>query len=158
MDGNLYDGTGALSDGSHVLRIEATDEMGHTSTKEVTFVLDTIAPNIIITGAEDGAVLKDATKVTVSVELDGDFLDYVKVNGKAYAVSGNECQIDIDKRGRYTLEAAASDGAGNKSSMEIHFSYGRGLLWMIIGGVVILIGLLAGFLALLGKRKKESNE
>lgn len=158
MDGNLYDGTGALSDGSHVLRIEATDEMGHTSTKEVTFVLDTIAPNIIITGAEDGAVLKDATKVTVSVELDGDFLDYVKVNGKAYAVSGNECQIDIDKRGRYTLEAAASDGAGNKSSTEIHFSYGRGLLWMIIGGVVILIGLLAGFLALLGKRKKESNE
>ncbi|MBR3042727.1 MAG: Ig-like domain repeat protein [Eubacterium sp.] len=157
MDGNLYDGSGALSDGAHVLRIEATDEMGHTSTREVSFILDTIAPNIIVTGAEDGAVLKDAGKVTVSVELDDDYLDYVKLNGETIAVSGNECVLEIDKRGRYKLEAAASDGAGNKSSIEMQFSYGHTFLWMILGIAAVLVVAIAAILAFLSKQKKSGH-
>ncbi|MBO4864414.1 MAG: Ig-like domain repeat protein [Eubacterium sp.] len=152
MDGALYDGGTALADGTHVLRIEATDEMGHKSVREFTFVLDTIAPNIIITGAEDGAVLKDATKVNVSVELDEDYLDYVTVNGESLVVSDRQAEVQIDKRGRYTLVAAASDGAGNKSEVTIKFSYGRRFLWLIIGGIAALV-LLGGLLLLLGKRR-----
>ena len=54
MDGALYDGTSEIADGSHVLRVEAIDELGHKSFKEVTFVLDTKGPNIIISNVEDG--------------------------------------------------------------------------------------------------------
>ena len=154
MDGALYDGSGALSDGTHVFKIEATDEMGHTSVKEVTFILDTMAPNIIVTGAENGTVLKNDTKVTVSVELDDDYLDTVSLNGQAVAISGNQAEINIDKHGRYTLKATASDGAGNKSSTEIKFSYGHRLLWFIIGGVAILIVILAALLLLRSKNSK----
>ncbi len=156
MDGVEYDGVSALADGTHVFRIEATDEMGHKSVKEFTFVLDTMAPNIIVTGAEDGAYLKDATIVEVSVELDDDYIDYVKVNGEAVAVSDNKCQINVDKRGKYTIEAAASDDAGNKSSLDMTFHYGNKLIWLIIGGAVILIGALIAFL-IAAKRRKDDR-
>ncbi len=155
MDGVEYDGSTSLPDGTHVFKIEATDEMGHTSIKEVTFVLDTMGPNIIVTGAEDKANLKDATQVGVSVELDGDFLDYVTVNGEAVAVSDNKCEINVNKRGKYNLKAAASDEAGNKTEIDINFRYGSGWLWLLfVGGGVILLAII---LLLLLKRRKTDE-
>ena len=113
-----------------------------------------IPPNIIITGVEDGTVLKDATKVTVSVELKDDYLDYVTVNGESLVCSDGQAEVQIDKRGRYTLVAAASDGAGNKTEVTIKFSYGRTLLWLIIAGAAVLLAAI-GFFIILGKRRND---
>jgi hypothetical protein len=145
LDGALYDGTSDIEDGSHVLKVEATDELGHSSSKEVTFVLDSKAPNIIVMNVEEGDNLLESTDITVTVELDEDSLDTVTLNDKSIDIANNEGKITVNTKGDYVLNATAHDEAGNVSSVEIKFSYGKqtNLLFIgIIAGAAILLLLL----------------
>ncbi|MEE3399217.1 MAG: Ig-like domain-containing protein, partial [Eubacterium sp.] len=156
MDGSLYDGTTEIADGSHVLRVEAVDELGHKSYKEVTFVLDTKGPNIIISNVEDGDRLLESTEVTVTVEIDEDLLDTVSLNDKSVTVSENKATFTINSKGKYRINATAHDEAGNTSSTEIEFTFGKQaniLLIAIIAGVAIILLII---LMLLIKRRREN--
>lgn len=156
LDGALYDGTSEIADGSHVLRVEATDELGHKSFKEVTFVLDSKGPNIIVSNVEEGDRLLEATEVTVTVELDEDILDAVQLNGKTIEVNDNKAVLTIDQKGNYKLAAAAHDEAGNNTTAEVNFTFGKQTNLMIIGiiaGVAILLLIL--LLLLLRRRRDE---
>lgn len=156
LDGALYDGTSDIGDGSHVLKIEATDELGHTSSKEVTFVLDTIGPNIIVTNVESGDNLLESTDITVTVELDEDTLDSVQLNGETIEMKDNQGSFTVSERGSYELTATAHDEAGNKSSIDIEFTFGKQtnlVLVGIIAGILILLLIL-----LLVWRRKRANE
>lgn len=156
MDGSLYDGTTEIADGSHVLRVEAVDELGHKSYKEVTFVLDTKGPNIIISNVEDGDRLLESTEVTVTVEIDEDLLDTVSLNDKSVTVSDNKATFTINSKGKYRINATAHDEAGNTSSTEIEFTFGKQaniLLIAIIAGVAIILLII---LMLLIKRRREN--
>ena len=156
MDGSLYDGTTEIADGSHVLRVEAVDELGHKSYKEVTFVLDTKGPNIIISNVEDGDRLLESTEVTVTVEIDEDILDTVSLNDKSVTVSENKATFTINSKGKYRINATAHDEAGNTSSTEIEFTFGKQaniLLIAIIAGVAIILLII---LMLLIKRRREN--
>ena len=156
MDGSLYDGTSDVEDGSHVLKIEATDELGHTTTKEVTFVLDSRGPNIIISNVEDGDNLLDSTEVIVTVELDEDSLDTVMLNDKAVEVKDNQAKLTVNKKGKYTLSATAHDEAGNASSAEIKFTFGKQTNLLLIGIIAgILILLLLALLVIIRRRKND---
>ena len=156
MDGSLYDGTSDVEDGSHVLKIEATDELGHTTTKEVTFVLDSRGPNIIISNVEDGDNLLDSTEVIVTVELDEDSLDTVMLNDKAVEVKDNQAKLTVNKKGKYTLSATAHDEAGNASSAEIKFTFGKQTNLLLIGIIAgILILLLLALLVVVRRRKND---
>lgn len=156
MDGSLYDGTSDVEDGSHVLKIEATDELGHTTTKEVTFVLDSRGPNIIISNVEDGDNLLDSTEVIVTVELDEDSLDTVMLNDKAVEVKDNQAKLTVNKKGKYTLSATAHDEAGNASSAEIKFTFGKQTNLLLIGIIAgILILLLLALLVVIKRRQKD---
>ena len=157
LDGALYDGTSDIEDGSHVLKVEATDELGHSSSKEVTFVLDSKAPNIIVMNVEEGDNLLESTDITVTVELDEDSLDTVTLNDKAINIANNEGKITVNEKGDYVLNATAHDEAGNVSSVEIKFSYGKqtNLLFIgIIAGAAILLLLL--LLVFLRRRRNEN--
>ncbi len=155
LDGVEYDGVSPIEDGSHVLKVEAVDEMGHKSSKEVTFVLDSKGPNIIVSNVEDQDVFYEAKDIGVSVQLDEDMLDEVQLNGSAVTVTDNQATMKIDKKGDYTLTAKAHDEAGNESSISIKFTFGSEMnLWMIIGiagGIILLLLIL-----LLIIRKKRS--
>ena len=156
LDGVEYDGMSDIEDGTHVLKIVATDEMDHTTTKEYTFLLDTKGPNIIVSGVEEGQKLIESTDVSVSVQLDEDTLDNVQLNGQAIDLADNEAKFTVSKKGSYTLTATAHDEAGNDSSIEMHFNYRGKFNWiplLIIGGGVLLIALI---LLLLLRRRKES--
>lgn len=157
LDGALYDGTSDIEDGSHVLKVEATDELGHSSSKEVTFVLDSKAPNIIVMNVEEGDNLLESTDITVTVELDEDSLDTVTLNDKAINIANNEGKITVNEKGDYVLNATAHDEAGNVSSVEIKFSYGKqtNLLFIgiIAGAAILLLLLLLVFL----RRRRENN-
>ncbi|MCR5225982.1 MAG: hypothetical protein K6E27_02060 [Eubacterium sp.] len=157
MDGSLYDGTSEIADGSHVLRVEAVDELGHKSFKEVTFVLDTKAPNIIISNVEDGDRLLESTDVTVTVEIDEDILDTVSLNDKSVTVTDNKATLTINSKGKYRINATAHDEAGNTSSTEIEFSFGKQMnikLIAIIAGAAIL--LLAILLEIIKRRRDNA--
>ncbi|MBO5609179.1 MAG: Ig-like domain repeat protein [Eubacterium sp.] len=155
LDGVEYDGVSPIEDGSHVLKVEAVDEMGHKSSKEVTFVLDSKGPNIIVSNVEDQDVFYEAKDIGVSVQLDEDMLDEVQLNGSAVTVTDNQATMKIDKKGDYTLTAKAHDEAGNESSISIKFTFGSEMnFWMIIGiagGIILLLLIL-----LLIIRKKRS--
>ena len=156
MDGSLYDGTSEIADGSHVLRVEAVDELGHKSFKEVTFVLDTKGPNIIISNVEDGDRLLESTDVTVTVEIDEDILDTVSLNDKAVTVTDNKATFTVNAKGKYRINATAHDEAGNMSSTEIEFSFGKQMnikLIAIIAGAAILLLIL---LLVLIKRRRDN--
>ena len=157
LDGALYDGTSDIEDGSHVLKVEATDELGHSSSKEVTFVLDSKAPNIIVMNVEEGDNLLESTDITVTVELDEDSLDTVTLNDKAIDIANNEGKITVNTKGDYVLNATAHDEAGNVSSVEIKFSYGKqtNLLFIAIiaGAAILLLLLLLVFL----RRRRNDN-
>lgn len=156
MDGSLYDGTSDVEDGSHVLKIEATDELGHTTTKEVTFVIDSRGPNIIISNVEDGDNLLESTEVIVTVELDEDSLDTVMLNDKAVEVKDNQAKLTVNKKGKYTLSATAHDEAGNASSAEIKFTFGKQTNLLLIGIIAgILILLLLALLVVIKRRQKD---
>ncbi|SEQ80726.1 Ig-like domain (group 3) [Lachnospiraceae bacterium NE2001] len=156
MDGALYDGTSEISDGSHVLKVEAVDELGHKSFKEVTFVLDTKGPNIIISNVENGDKLLEATDVTVTVELDEDVLDTVSLNDKAVSVSDNKATITVNSKGTYKLTATAHDEAGNTSSTEISFSFGKQANLVLIGVIAGIAILLLLILLVLLRRRREN--
>ena len=156
LDGVLYDGSSEVTDGSHVLRVTAKDELGHVTEKEVSFLLDSIAPNIIITNVEDGTVLKDPTEVVVSVQIDEDTLTSVTLNGSPVTINGNTATIKVDSKGSYRLTASAEDEAGNQSSVEINFSFGSAFPWwiiVIIGGLLLIM-----FLLFLLAKKKEKKK
>ena len=156
MDGSLYDGTSDVEDGSHVLKIEATDELGHTTTKEVTFVIDSRGPNIIISNVEDGDNLLESTEVIVTVELDEDSLDTVMLNDKAIEIKDNQAKLTVNKKGKYTLSATAHDDAGNASSAEIKFTFGKQTNLLLIGIIAgILILLLLALLVVIKRRQKD---
>ena len=156
MDGSLYDGTSDVEDGSHVLKIEATDELGHTTTKEVTFVIDSRGPNIIISNVEDDDNLLESTEVIVTVELDEDSLDTVMLNDKAIEIKDNQAKLTVNKKGKYTLSATAHDEAGNASSAEIKFTFGKQTNLLLIGIIAgILILLLLALLVVIKRRQKD---
>ena len=143
LDGVEYDGVSPIEDGSHVLKVVAVDEMGHKSEKEVTFILDSKGPNIIVSNVEDQDLFYEAREIGVSVQLDEDVLDNVTLNGKTIAVNDNQATMNIDKKGDYTLEAMAHDEAGNEASVKLTFTYGSETsIWWIIaiaGGAILLL-------------------
>ncbi len=156
MDGVEYDGKTSLKDGTHLLRVVATDELGHTTEKEVSFKLDTTAPNILVSGVEEGQYIKVPTDVKVTVELDEDTLTKATLNGQDIPVNNGVASVRVDSRMAYTLTAEAVDEAGNVSKLEMHFNFGEKFPWWIFlagAGGVGLIGLVIGF-----SRKKQKKK
>jgi hypothetical protein len=156
MDGVEYDGTSNLSDGAHLLNVVATDELGHTTEKKAAFKLDSTAPNILVSGVEEGQYIKVPTEINVTVELDTDTLTKVSLNGQDIPVNDGIAKFTVDSRMAYTLTAEAVDEAGNVSKLEMHFNFGEKFPWWIFlvgGGGLVLIGLVIGI-----SRKKDKKK
>lgn len=58
--------TPALSDGAHVIHVRATDGMGRTGDATAAFVVDTVAPSVIITSGPTQVVYSTTTTFTFS--------------------------------------------------------------------------------------------
>lgn len=157
LNGSEYDGVSDIEDGSYVLLIVATDEMGHKTEKEARFELDTKAPVFIITGVEDGEVKNEDYIINVSLQLDEDTLESVVLNGVNISVKNNTATINVTDKGEYTLELKAHDAAGNEATETITFKYGEEKslwwLWIVIACCVLLAGTIIIIIA--KKKKKE---
>lgn len=156
LNGSEYDGVSDIEDGSYVLLIVATDEMGHKTEKEARFELDTKAPVFIITGVEDGEVKNENYAINVSLQLDEDTLESVVLNGVNISVKNNTATINVTEKGEYTLELKAHDAAGNEATETITFKYGEEKtlwwLWIVIACCVLLAGTIT---IIVVKKKKE---
>ncbi|MCM1287870.1 MAG: Ig-like domain-containing protein [Clostridium sp.] len=156
LNGSEYDGSSDIEDGSYVLLIVATDEMGNKTEKEVRFELDSKAPVFIVTGVEDKEVKNEDYIINVSLQLDEDTLSQVTLNGTNISIRDNTATINVTEKGEYTLALRAYDAAGNEAAETITFTYGEEKslwwIWIIIACGIILLGTV---IIIIVKKKKE---
>ncbi len=169
LDGVEYDGISEITDGKHILKITAKDELGHEAEPRVyEFILDTKAPVAIITGIENGQKILEPVEINVSLQLDEDILDSVLLNGQEMPITNNTCTFTVNAVGDYEIIVKAHDAAGNtydSSSVDkdgndniLKFTYGKKFnpLWVIIPGGILLLAIIL-FLILRKKDKKEEK-
>lgn len=159
LNGSEYDGSSDIEDGSYVLLIVATDEMGQRTEKEVRFELDTKAPVFIVTGVEDKEVKNEDYIINISLQLDEDTLSSVTLNGTNISVRDNTATINVMEKGEYTLVLKAYDAAGNEAEETITFTYGEEKtlwwIWIIVACGIILLGMI---IIIIVKKKKEDEQ
>jgi len=108
-----------LPDGPHTVHIEATNT-GITGFADSSFVVDTVAPVITVTGAIYGTTY--TTDVTPHIEITDANLrnSSITLNGQPFVSS-----TTISANGQYTLVITADDSATNQSSKTITFSINK---------------------------------
>ncbi|MGN0435460.1 MAG: Ig-like domain repeat protein, partial [Wujia sp.] len=158
LNGREYDGTSDIEDGAYTLLVTAQDEINEMVEKSVEFVLDTKAPSFIITGVEDGEVKEEDYNISVSPQLDEDKLTSVTLNGQVVTITNNVATLTVNSKGDYTLHAEAIDEAGNESSIDISFTYGKktnSMLWIII--IVAAVIVIGGVIFIIIKKSNKKN-
>lgn len=102
-------------EGARQIAVVATDAAGNRSTEVVSVAVDRTAPVIDITAPAGGVFLKGPT-ITVSGSVSDSAGASVVVNGVAATVSGNTFTASVPASdGALTLQAVATDGAGNSA-------------------------------------------
>ena len=107
-----------LAEGAHVLQARATDAVGNVSvTTPLTFMVDTIAPQITIAGIENSAIVNRVFGADITIVEENLADSTNSLNSETY-VSGEL----ITEDGEYILSVEASDLAGNTSSEIVTFT------------------------------------
>ncbi|WP_159439963.1 Ig-like domain-containing protein [Bacillus sinesaloumensis] len=119
-------------DGVYVATLKSTDEAGNTSAlKQVTFTIDKIAPEIVVTNIGEDGRYNDDRDVTITVtDLNmGKSTATVKYNGESYEIDPlvTEGKMATTKHmfteeGVYELEVVSTDKAGNEAREYIKFT------------------------------------
>lgn len=117
---NDYAGIGGLAEGGHQLNIHMVNENGDESNTVYTFVVDTVAPKIMLTGPDNGSFFTE--KVTVSGMSEADAQVKIELDGVIYATVNTDhsgafsAEITMDTSlYEQTLTIYAVDPAGNIS-------------------------------------------
>ncbi len=125
-NGSYYNYPGAFSNGWNTVEIQARDMAGNTVTRNVTFLVDTLAPQITVNNPTDNG-FTNRTEITVNWTAD-DSSDYfvtsgishfeVSVNGGTPVNVGNVTEYTITglTEGYYEVTVTAFDNAGNNAS------------------------------------------
>lgn len=116
-----YTPTTALGDGSHTIKIDATDNDGNAATtKSLTFKIDTVPPTLNLTSPANNLVTNNKT-LTVSGTTNDITSSpvVVKVNGTAVTVGANgafSTTVTLTE-GSNTITVVATDTAGKSSTV-----------------------------------------
>lgn len=116
----------ALSDGSHTIKVDASDNDGNAATqKSVAFKVDTVAPTLSLTSPADGLVTNQATctvsgttndttssPVSVTVKLNSGTAEKVTVDS-----SGKFTKVLTLAQGTNTITVTATDSAGKSTTI-----------------------------------------
>lgn len=116
LDGKEYVGGPIEEEGKHTLSVKATDRAGNVSDEyKISFTIDKTAPEITVTGVEDGKVYTEEV-IIPEVKTNEKSTIVMTLDGKAY--DGKE----IKELGKHVLVITAVDEAGNKSQKTISFT------------------------------------
>ncbi len=126
LDGEAYNSGDPIPDGPHMVVVSAVDVCGHEVQDLRTFLVDSLAPEIVVTGVEDG--------VTYLPPLDINW-NITDTNLEIYSSTLNGTPVlsplIVDQEGSYVLEVSATDCAGNQSSVVIGFGIGSGAVTLV---------------------------
>lgn len=121
-----YTPTSALSDGSHTIKVDASDYDGNAATtKSVTFKIDTVPPTLNISSPVDGLVTNTASltvkgvtndvtssPVTVTIKLNNGTAESVTVES-----DGSFNKVLTLANGTNTITITATDSAGKSTTV-----------------------------------------
>ena len=110
----------ALSEGSHTVKYDVSDNDGNAATQSsVAFTIDTIAPTLNVTSPEDNSVTNNSSCVvagTVSDTASG--LATLTINGVNTTVTGGAFNKTITlQQGSNTITVIATDNAGKSTTV-----------------------------------------
>ncbi len=168
LDGVDFVDFSDLTDGYHTMTITVIDELGHEASEEFSFTYDGTAPRIIISGVEDGDVVREAFTMTISLEDEDDIITEIRINGETidpelYEAT-NTLEYQVEELGSYEVVVFAEDTAGNQASTynsdtEEYFSFqlkGEISVVFIVIIIVLIILLLLAIILLI--RRKKNNQ
>lgn len=121
-----YTPTSALSDGSHTIKVDASDYDGNAaSTRSITFKIDTVPPTLNISSPVDGLVTNTASltvkgvtndvtssPVTVTIKLNNGTAESVTVES-----DGSFNKVLTLANGTNTITITATDSAGKSTTV-----------------------------------------
>lgn len=121
-----YTPTAALADGSHTIKVDASDNDGNAATqKSVTFKIDTVPPTLSVTAPVNGLITNKAactvtgttndvtsSPVTVTVKLNSGAAEDVTVND-----NGSFSKALTLVAGSNTIAVVATDSAGKSTTV-----------------------------------------
>jgi hypothetical protein len=106
----------ALTEGLQALMLIAEDHLGHTTSLELSYDLDTLAPQVTLDSPIDGS-LAAATPITVGGAIVEAHLVALTVDGVPADVNGDRFTAEIPlAEGSNTVTAVATDALGRTSS------------------------------------------
>ncbi len=122
-----YTPTGTLSDGSHTVKFDASDNDGNAAeTKSVTFKVDTVPPTLSITNPVEGLITNNAnlnvtgktndvtsSPVKLTIKLNSGAAETVTVNP-----DGSFSKALVLTNGSNTITITAADSAGKTSTIK----------------------------------------
>lgn len=121
-----YTPSSALSDGSHTIKIDASDNDGNAATqKSVTFKVDTVPPTLSVTSPADGLVTNQAA-LTVKGTTNDATSSPVKVTIKLNSGTAESVTVGSDgsfskaltlAAGTNTITVVATDSAGKTTTV-----------------------------------------
>lgn len=116
-----YTPTSALSDGSHTIKLDASDNDGNAaSTVTATIKVDTVPPVLTLSSPTDGLVTNNPTCTISGTTNDATSSPVtVKVNGKTVTVNGDgtfSTTVTLTE-GSNTITVVSTDSAGKSSTV-----------------------------------------
>lgn len=121
-----YTPTTALSDGSHTVKIDASDNDGNAATqKSVTFKVDTVPPTLSVTAPVEGTIT-NSSAVTVTGTTNDSTSSPVTVTVKLNSGTAEEVTVNSDgsfnkaltlASGVNTITVVATDSAGKATTV-----------------------------------------
>lgn len=118
MDGS-FSTTLSRTDGTYSVAVLATDTLGNTTTKSVSFSVVSTTPTITITSLHNGDVV--GRTVTVSGDVVQANLAQLTVNGSNVTVAGGHFSTNVTfaTDGQQTVTAVATDKAGHTDQKSV---------------------------------------
>ena len=114
--------------GTYTVTASATDKAGNKSTtRKVSFTVDTKAPVITITGVQDGGIYKYGQGLNPNATVTDDYLDSkgISFTKGGVAIANPSFEQIKENDGVYTMTVTARDKAGNTSTKTITFTVNR---------------------------------
>lgn len=116
-----YTPASALSDGSHTVTVNCSDNDGNAATaKSTQFVIDTVAPTLNVTSPQNASITNNASCVVAGTTNDATSSPVtLKVNGSAVTVGANGAFSTTIKlaEGANTITIVATDSAGKSTTV-----------------------------------------
>lgn len=152
LNGVEYSGTERVTqDGKYELYVEAEDELGHVSRRNVEFVIDHTAPKILFSGVKEGQTVYDQGEIEFVLANTEDEITSVRMNGVEYG--GDTRVLSYSEYGPYRIEVDCVDKAGNAVTRTLYFVYSSPLINVIFCAGLIGVVLVTGLW--IWKRRKE---